>query len=303
MSGFAITNGCRPKSAVRFLWVILLFGVLPAAHGQAMQGHALRPDGATPGIEIQRRQEQQTDIQRSRSIERPNVFTPTETTSSPPGGDLFPEETPCFRIQRIDWQDVTPPDWLAERAQAAVGRCIGGHGLQALQNDLIAQLINRGYATSRVLVPEQALASGTLAMRYFRGVISQVQSNGMPGWWRMALPSGPGNEVDQRDLDQAMENIRRLVGQSDASIDLVPGAQPGESDVVMHPGTGNRLHGYVGGDNGGVDDTGKYQINAGLTLDSPFFLYDQLTASWNSNANMGNDEAGTRSSFSVQFTF
>jgi hemolysin activation/secretion protein len=71
----------------------------------------------------------------------------------------------------------------------------------------------------------------------------------------------------------------------------------------MHPGTGNRLHGYVGGDNGGVDDTGKYQVNAGLTLDSPFFLYDQLTASWNSNANMGNDEAGTRSSFSVQFTF
>jgi hemolysin activation/secretion protein len=53
----------------------------------------------------------------------------------------------------------------------------------------------------------------------------------------------------------------------------------------------------LGGDNGGVDDTGKYQVNAGLTLDSPFFLYDQLTASWNSNANMGNDEAGTRSSF------
>jgi hemolysin activation/secretion protein len=65
----------------------------------------------------------------------------------------------------------------------------------------------------------------------------------------------------------------------------------------MRPGTGNRLHGYVGSDNGGVDDTGKYQLNAGLTLDSPLFLYDQLSASWSSNANMGNDEGGTRSSF------
>jgi hemolysin activation/secretion protein len=297
MSSFAITSRFPPKAAARFLWVAAWFCVLPIAHGQAMRGHPVRPDGAVPGIEIQRRQEQQTEIQRSRAIERPDVLTPPQAASPPSDDERFPVETPCFRIKQIDWQGVTPPDWLAERAQAVAGRCLGGRGLQALQKDLIEQLIDRGYITSRVLVPEQSLASGTLALRYVPGVIAHVRSNGMPGWWRIALPSGPGSVLDQRDLDQAMENIRRLAGQADASIDLEPGAEPGESDLVMHPGTGNRLHGYMGGDNGGLDDTGKYQINAGLTLDSPFFLYDQLTASWNSNANMGNDEAGTRSSF------
>jgi hemolysin activation/secretion protein len=297
MSSFAITRGCRLKPAARFLCVGVLLSVLDAAYGQSMHGHPVRADGVTPGIEIQRRQEQQTDIQRSRSTQSPDVFTPMEAPPPPLEDERFPEETPCFHIQRISWQDVTPPDWLVERAQAAVGRCIGVRGLQALQKDLIGQLVDRGYIASRVLIPEQSLTSGTLALRYVPGVIAQVQSNDMPGWWRMALPNGTGNVLQQRDLDQALENIRRLVGQSDASIDLAPGAEPGESDLVMHPGTGNRLHGYVGGDNGGLDDTGKYQLNTGLTLDSPLFLYDQLSASWNSNANMGNDEAGTRSSF------
>jgi hemolysin activation/secretion protein len=255
-----------------------------------------------PGVKIQRRQDQETEAQRARSTVRPDVFTAPAGTEST--GELrFPEETPCFPIREVAWQDPQPPAWLRELGMAAQGHCIGSRGVQALQKYLLSELVDRGQVSSRVLVPEQSLTTGTLTLRYIAGTIGRIRNDGMPGWWRMALPSGPGNEVDQRDLDQAMENIRRLVGQSDASIDLVPGAQPGESDVVMHPGTGNRLHGYVGGDNGGVDDTGKYQINAGLTLDSPFFLYDQLTASWNSNANMGNDEAGTRSSFSVQFTF
>jgi hypothetical protein len=141
MSSFAITRGCRLKPAARFLCVGVLFSVLDAAYGQSMHGHPVRTGGVTPGIEIQRRQEQQTDIQRSRSTERPDVFTPMESPPPPLEDERFPEETPCFHIQRISWQDVTPPGWLVERAQAAVGRCIGMRGLQALQKDLIGQLV------------------------------------------------------------------------------------------------------------------------------------------------------------------
>ncbi|CAM3421990.1 Filamentous hemagglutinin activation/secretion protein [Bordetella sputigena] len=260
---------------------------------------------ANAGAELQRRQDQETEAQRARAAERPDVFTPPATTKAP-SGLQFPEEKPCFAIRAVTWQDPQPPEWLAEAATQAVDRCVGGRGLQALQKDLQARLIDHGYVTSRVLVPEQSLAAGTLTLRYIPGTIAKVQSEGMPGWWRMALPSGPGSALDQRDLDQALENIRRLAGQADAKIDLVPGAALGETDLVLHPGSGKRWHAYVGGDNAGLDSTGKNQVNATLVLDSPLFLYDQLSVAWNSNADMKNDDAGARSSsisYSIPFGY
>ncbi|MCH1990906.1 ShlB/FhaC/HecB family hemolysin secretion/activation protein, partial [Achromobacter xylosoxidans] len=129
---------------------------------------------------------------------------------------------------------------------------------------------------------------------------------GAPGWWRTALPTWPGGEVNQRDLDQALENIRRLAGQADASIDVAPGPELGDSDIIIKPGTGKRWHAYVGGDNAGMESTGKNQVNAGLTLDSPLFLYDQLSVSWNSNADLRNNDAGSRAAsvnYSIPFGY
>jgi hemolysin activation/secretion protein len=73
----------------------------------------------------------------------------------------------------------------------------------------------------RVVVPEQSLLAGVLSLRYIPGHISAVQDKDMPGWWRTSLPSGPGAIVQQRDLDQALENIRRLGGQADATLQSV----------------------------------------------------------------------------------
>ena len=39
---------------------------------------------------------------------------------------------------------------------------------------------------------------------------------------------------------------------------------------------------------------GNIQVNARLTLDSPLFLYDQLSVAWNSNARWRNANANTR---------
>ena len=70
----------------------------------------------------------------------------------------------------------------------------------------------------------------------------------------------------------------------------------GESELVLRPGTGKRWHAHIGVDNAGMDSTGDRQLNAGLTLDSPFFLYDQFSVSWNSNVKFNKREAGARAS-------
>ncbi len=250
------------------------------------------PDSVLRATEIQRRQEQEVDAQRARAAERPDVLS--SPTVAGPRGLSFPDETPCFLLREVVWDGAQPPEPLSQAAAVVIGKCVGGKGLRALQEFLINLLIDNGQVTARVVVPEQSLAAGTLTLRYLPGRISAVKADGAIGWWRTALPTGPGGELNQRDLDQALENIRRLGSQSDAAIDIAPGPELGDSDILIKPGTGKRWHGYLGGDNGGMDTVGEYQINAGLTLDSPLFLYDQLSVSWNSNAHWRDSESNTR---------
>lgn len=251
------------------------------------------PDSA---VEIQRHQDQQLELQRARAEQGPDVLSAPVDADDALDGLRLPAETPCFVIHTLDWQEQAVEPWLDTAAQHVLNQCIGVQGLQAMQRYLSAQILARGLITSRVVVPEQSLSAGVLSLRYIPGRISAVQYKDMPGWWRTSLPSGPGAIVQQRDLDQALENIRRLGGQVDATIDVTPGAAMGESELVLRPGTGKRWHAYVGVDNAGMDSTGDRQLNAGLTLDSPFFLYDQFSVSWNSNVKFNKREAGARAS-------
>lgn len=239
-------------------------------------------------------QAQELDAQRARAAERPDVFSPGPDAAGQAGALAFPPETPCFLIRQVAWLADAPPDDVALASQSAVGQCVGAAGLRALQKHLAARLVDAGLVTAQVLVPEQSLAAGTLTLRYVPSRISAVRSEGAPGWWGAALPARPGDALNQRDLDQALENIRRLDSQADARIDVAPGPGLGDSDVVIQPGTGKRWHAYVGGDNAGLDATGKNQVNAGLTLDSPLFLYDRLSVAWNSNAHWRDAQAYTR---------
>jgi hemolysin activation/secretion protein len=261
------------------------------------------PDGGR-AAEIQRRQELEIDAQRQRAAERPDVLTPE---AQPAATVLqFPVETPCFVIKQLVWEGAQPPAFVLQASRAVVNLCVGGQGLRTLQEYLTGELIDSGRVTARVLIPEQSLAEGRLTLRYVPGRISGVKGENTVGWWRTAVPTGPGGELNQRDLDQALENIRRLAGQADATIDVAPGPELGDSDIVIHPGSGKRWHGYVGGDNGGMDAIGKYQVNAGLTLDSPLFLYDQLSVSWNSNARWRDSNSNTRAAslnYSIPFGY
>lgn len=221
-----------------------------------LAAQSLPADAATRASEIQRRQEQDLDAQRARAAERPDVLSAPPAVAGQ-GALVFPEESPCFTIGQVVWDGAGPPTALRRDAETTLGKCIGGQGLRVLQEHLMARLIDRGLITARVLVPEQSLATGTLTLRYVPGRISGVKSEGAPGWWRTALPTWPGGEANQRDFDQALENIRRLAGQADASIDVAPGPELGDSDIIIKPGTGKRWHAYVGGDNAGMESTGK----------------------------------------------
>lgn len=263
--------------------------VAPNAYGQTGLLEAV-----DQAFNIERRQEQQLDRQRERATQRPDVMPDAEPMDAASQALLFPPESPCFVLREIVWDGPSPPPELHGATHNLQGQCLGAIGIKALQDHLTQQLIDQGRVTSRVLVPAQSLGQGRLILQYLPGHISAAEGDPSVGWWRTVLPTGPGGDLNQRDLDQALENIRRLEGQSDATIDVVPGGEPGGSDIRIQPGTGKRWHAYVGGDNGGMQSIDRRQVYAGLTLDSPLFLYDQLSVSWHSNAGWRDEQAHTR---------
>ena len=245
--------------------------------------------------ELTRRQMQQQEQAQSRAASSPDVFTGTQAEGR--SVLALTAETPCFPVKALEWRGNEPFDWLAAEEAAVSGQCIGAKGLRAFQDYLTWQLIDKGYITSRVLIPEQNLASGRLVMQIVAGRVGKIRDQGgAPGMTGMVLPKGVGALLNQRDLDQALENIRRLVGQQAVEFDLMPGADPGDTDIVIKHPDGKSWHGLLTLDDSGAASTGKYQLGAVITADSPLHLYDSLTLALNRNANYRNASLGTNSS-------
>lgn len=166
-----------------------------------------------------------------------------------------------------------------------IGRCLGVNGLnQALdlvQNKIIAD----GYVTTRVLLPQQNIASGTVRVRVIPGRVDQIKFNEGTSkrahLWN-ALPMKSGELLNIRDMEQGLENFKeylrlRLILKSNQQNKN----EPGYSDVILawQQAKPYRLH--VGIDDSGSDATGKYQGTATLSLDHVLTLNDLFYVSYN----------------------
>jgi hemolysin activation/secretion protein len=162
-----------------------------------------------------------------------------------------------------------------------------------VQNALIAQ----GYVTSKVVAAPQSLQTGTLALSVQWGTIRQIQ------WAPLAatevrrasqwntLPMGPGNVLNLRDIEQALENFKR-VPTAQADIQILPGADPGTSDLLIRHSQPFPFRVNLAADDSGTPSTGKFQGNATLSYDNALTLSDLFYVTLNHD--LGGSDAGYR---------
>ncbi|MGP2518213.1 ShlB/FhaC/HecB family hemolysin secretion/activation protein [Yersinia sp. 2545 StPb PI] len=220
---------------------------------------------------------------RQRALEeRLAPSTPDVRLSAPAaswGRIVFPVEKTCFVIDRVTLSGTEPlPRWLPLQriANQAQGQCLGGQGINLLMSQMQNRLIDHGYVTTRVLAPQQDLNSGTLALHVVPGKIRHVELT--PGSDRhvtlfSAFPARPGNLLDLRDIEQGLENLQR-VPTVQASMELVPGEAPGETDVALNWQQRKMWRLAASLDDSGTRSTGRYQGGATLFLDNPLSLSD-----------------------------
>jgi hemolysin activation/secretion protein len=248
-------------------------------------------------------QQSQLQLQRSRtatissSVAAPDVRLGRIADAAP---DYPASETPCFPIRQISLEgaDSAHFQWALKAVTSARGRCLGTAGVNAVMARVQNALIGAGFVTTRVVAPPQDLKSGTFALVLIPGRVGTIRfadpASGavlVKTNYRNALPVKPGAVINLRDVEQGLENFKRIAS-ADADIQMMPGSQAGESDLVIAWRQSRPWRVNLTLDDGGNKSTGKYQANITLLVDNPLRIHDLFYVSISNDLN--GKEHGTR---------
>lgn len=214
-----------------------------------------------------------------------------------PSSELLPRnETPCFPIERIrlDGEGAQRFLWSLSAADpendAATGRCLGAEGISVVMARVQNAVVARGFVTTRILASPQDLKGGILTLTVVPGRIRAIRfapGTSLKATARNAVPASRGDLLNLRDIEQALENFRR-VPTVEADIRITPAegddAGPGDSDlVILWRQRSPPVRFSVSLDDAGGRATGRLQGAATLSVDSPL--------SWNDlfYINLGHD--------------
>ena len=229
--------------------------------------------------ELQRQQE------RERALQQQNTSHPQVRLNVPPlAVTAYPaNEKPCFPLHSVSLQgeEAGRFQWALAAVNDINGRCLGGQGIKLAMDRVQNAILARGFVTTRVMAREQDLRQGVLTLTLQPGRIGEVRFSDAVGWrgrlWN-ALPARRGDLLNLRDIEQGLENLRRVPNVT-ADIRIVPGQQEGSSDLLIGWQESLPLHLNLAVDDSGSKSTGRYLGSATLSADAPFAQNDLFYAS------------------------
>jgi hemolysin activation/secretion protein len=267
--------------------------------------------------EIEQREAQQ-QRERDEAVTRANVPKPEVRLQPDPKlkepSPTATQESPCFEIGSVRLEGDTGHDfdWLVRQfspdAHGVKGQCLGAMGVNQLRAQMQNALIDRGWITTRLMVPDQDLTTGMLTLLLAPGRMTGVRmadGSAVPDMVYSALPTRPGQLLNLRDIEQALENIKRAPSQ-DADIQIEPSrsdkAQQGDSTLVVSLKKVRPLRISASVDDSGSEATGKYQGSVTLSYDTPLQRNDLFYLSLNHSLGAATGGGGGTEGFSYHYS-
>ena len=220
---------------------------------------------------------------------------------------LLPEEKNSFLVKHFSLKAEKfgyKFAWINQYLAKFNGQKIGVKGINELMGRINAEIVNRGYVTTRVYVEQQDLSNGKMFFTLMPGIISGIRFKEETwGTWHNAMPMARGSLLNIRDIEQAIDNFNNVPNQN-ADIKIKPGAKEGESELVVEIKRSKPWSLFATADNSGTDETGKVQMTGGFQLSQPFSANDLFYVSWNEDATQSGEKKGTRANslyYSVPF--
>jgi len=308
-------------------WLHLCAAITYAVLPLSLMAAAINPADAGADIQEQIRQQERLRLLRQKLEPQPNARDAVERLkqSIPSAVEVIPEqESPCFIISTISLtgddasqfqfalDEVVANAKQPPTANAILGRCLGVGGINAVMARLQNAIISKGFITSRVLAAPQDLKTGSLVLTVIPGRINSIRltpdSSLRANTWN-AIPMTKGDLLNLRDIEQALENFKR-VPTAEADIQIEPTqpstenvdnsaapkpqftGQSGLSDVVIRYQQRMPFRMSVHLDDSGFNSTGKYQ--GGLTLSGDNLLTLNDLFYLNYNHDLGGGDSGRR---------
>ncbi|QDR79924.1 ShlB/FhaC/HecB family hemolysin secretion/activation protein [Sporomusa termitida] len=245
--------------------------------------------------EEQNRRVRQEALDKKERQGRSDVFLQPPSEAKPEVG--LPEESLSFPIQTIILQGehLEQFAWLQEALRKYQNRNIGLQGINLIVKQATNLLIERGYVTSRLLIPAQDLSTGTLTLVLVPGIIHDIrfQDPEQKGNWHTAFPVRPGDILNLRDLEQGLEQLKRVPSQ-DAEMQLVPAETPGQSDVVINLKQTKPWKVILSIDDSGSKATGELQLAQTFIYDNLLQANDLFHFSFNQDGEQSGSQYGTK---------
>lgn len=295
---------CRSELTPSKLRLTVLAAVLLGT-GQSAWAQTT-PSAPQPFIEEQRQQERERAL---RAQQERSVDARLPSGGAPAATRLPPSETPCFTIQDIvlDGEMADRFQWLLPAAaqvpttdanttpsDSPIDRCLGTQGINTVLARMQHALVAQGWVTTRVLAAPQDLSPGTLRLTLVPGRIAAIRfadgaasASASSLGLHTAIPAQPGDLLNLRDIEQGLENLKRLPT-ADADIQIepstAPAARPGDSDLVISYRRAFPLRVSLSLDDSGTESTGRTQAGATVAWDGPLGLNDLAYISVNHDA-------------------
>ena len=164
-----------------------------------------------------------------------------------------------------------------------------------IRNAFQRKLLDKGFVTSQVYIPEQNLNTGTLQFMIMPGRVEDIRygDSSAHGPWRTAFPVRPGDILNIRDVEQGLEQMKRVSSQS-VTIKLLPGTSVGTSIIELSIKQDKPVHGSISFDNSGLESTGVYQGSFTSSFDQVFRANDTFTMSLSGDLSGSGSIKGTR---------
>lgn len=294
-------NALTPMKLPRHLVLTAMAGLLCAFHG-SVGAQASTTESELRSQAEARRQQQHEQEQRQRLQTGADVRLP-----APAAAPLrLPEqETPCFPIRQLELRGDVPDtpfgsrfgwvlDALAGPSQddGPLRKCLGAQGVSVLLHRAQDALVAKGFVTTRIFAQPQDLSSGSLVLTVVPGRIRAIRfTEGAPTSLHTALAAQPGEVLNLRDIEQALENFKR-VPTADADIQIAPADQPDQSDLLISYQHSFPLRLSVSVDDSGSKSTGKYQGSSTVSWDNPLGLNDLFYVT--ATGDLGGGDPGPR---------
>jgi hemolysin activation/secretion protein len=221
-------------------------------------------------IELQRQQEQ---FNKDRSSAAPAARLPAPEVPVP-----VPGQGPCVMVRQIHVTGVTllSAAVIDQIVGRYADRCLDVNAIESLLADLTRVYVDKGWIMVRAYLPQQDLSTGRVEIVVIEGKVSKIEvEDGDKHSISLGnvAPFVAGKPLNLRDIEQALDQINRLASNS-ATVDTLPGEEPGDTRVVLRNQPATPLHAYLSLDNQGSEMTGKDQAGITLSIDNPLRFND-----------------------------